>query len=204
MAFDFLGTFKRAQVDLLFDFAEAHLANVEPRIRAIKAEIERLGWIEYDYDENGDVSDYVVRPSKSQLAKYIRAYIYHGGNPIELFVRSRGDWIYITKGDFDLSDTRESSGIVPSGGEYKRSNTHYNDTVPGNHVAAVKDWLIPSLKRRREDLEYRVKRNVDRVDQLIIEIVLLVKRSTGAETLESLQRDIEHFLVSKEFPSATE
>lgn len=203
MAFDFLGTFRRSQFEDLYAYAEAHLENVDPRIEYLKSEIERLGWIEYTFEE-GERVDYVVRPVNSLLAKYSRAFEYYGGSLTALQIRSRGDWIYVTKGEFDLGDNRPYAGGRPSEGDYKSNNRHYNDDVPGNYVYSVKDWIAPSIKRRLEDLEFRIKRTIDRSDQHINEIILLVKRSVGAETLESLRTDIEYFITSEEFESVHE
>lgn len=204
MAFDFLGTFSRSDYEHLYAYAEAHLANVDPRIAYLKSAIERLGWIEYGFDEEGTRVDYVVRPVNSMLAKYARAYEYYGGDLNRLQIRSRGDWIFMTKGEFDLGDSRPATGGRPSEGDYKRSNRRYNDDVPGNYIHSTKDWVLPSIKRRLEDLEFRIKRMVDLSDQHIEEIILLVKRSVGVETLEDLRSDIEYFIGSPDFNSVSE
>jgi len=204
MAFDFLGTFSRSDFAGLFQYAEAHLVNVEPRIEYLKSEIERLGWLEYEFDEEGIRVAYTVRPVNSLLAKYSRAFEYYGGDLTDLQIRSRGDWIFVTKGEFDLSDARPYAGGKPSEGDYKKSNRHYNDDVPGNYVHSVKEWVLPSIKRRLEDLEFRIKRVVDLSDQHVNEIILLIKRSVGAETLEQLRTDIEYFISSQDFTSVSE
>lgn len=204
MAFDFLGTFRRSQYEELYAYAEAHLVNVDPRVEYLKSEIERLGWIEYSLDEEGNRVDYQIRPVNSLLAKYARAFEYYGGSLTGLQIRSRGNWIYVTKGEFDLGDSRPYTGGRPSEGDYKTNNRHYNDDVPGNYIQSTKDWVIPSIKRRLDDMEFRIKRTIDRTDQHINEIVLLVKRSVGAETIEDLKTDIEHFITSDEFTSVTE
>jgi len=204
MAYDFLGTFKRSQFELLADYAEASLQDVDPRITYLKSEIERLGWIEYEFDEEGRRIDYNIQPPNSQLAKYALAFEYYGGSLTELQIRSRGDWIYITKGEFNLDDAAPYAGGKPSEGNYSEGSRHYDDTVPGNYVAGVKDWITPKIKRQLEDLEFRIKRTIDLSDQYIEEVVLLVKRSTGAETLEDLRKDIDFFITSEDFHSATD
>ena len=204
MAFDFLGTFKRSEYTDMVRYAEALLPMVVPRIKTLKGTIERLGWVEYEFNEEGERINYTVQPVDSQLAKYVLAYEYRGGSLNDLQIRSRGDWIYITKGTFDLSESTPFAGGRPSEGKFSASGIHYeDDTVPATHVARVKDWMVPSIKVL-EDLEFRIKRVVDLTDQCIEEIVLLVKRSTGAETLEALKSDIEFFIASKDFPTATE
>lgn len=204
MAFDFLGTFSRSQYETLYAYAQAHLVNVDPRIEYLKSEIERLGWIEYEFDEGGVRVNYMVRPVNSQLAKYARAFEYYGGSLTALQIRSRGDWIYMTKGEFDLGDSRPLTGSAPSEGDYRRVNRHYNDAVPGNHIHSTKEWVLPSIRRRLDDLEFRIKRTIDLTDQHINEIVMLVKRSVGAETIEDLKTDIEFFITSEDFTSVSD
>jgi hypothetical protein len=204
MAFDFLGTFKRSEFDRLITYAEAQLQYVDPRISYLKSEIDRLGWIEYEFDEEGHRVSYVVRPRNSVLAKYARAFEYYGGNLTDLQIRSRGDWIYMTKGKFSLKQSEPFAGGVPSEGEYQKGNQSFDDTAPSNTVSKVKDWMIPNIKRRVEDLEFRIKRTVDLTDQHIEEIVLLVKRKSGAETLDDLKQEVAFYVSSEDFPSVTD
>jgi len=203
MAFDFLGTFTRPQLDALDTFVRAHAVNAAQRITAIKGEIERLGWLEYDFNEEGQRVGYRVAPEGSTLHRYAMAFAYEGGDLNALQIRSRGDWIYQIKGEWDLREDVAYAGGVPSEGEYRDSGGLYNDQEPGTEVERFKELVIPSLKRRREDSEYRVKRTVDRSDQLIEELILLIKRTTGAETLDALRINLDFMLASGDYPSAT-
>jgi hypothetical protein len=202
MAFDFLGTFTASDFGRLLEFARATLPDVDDRITILKAEIEKLGWVSYSFDEQGERVGYQVFPTNSLMARYTRAYEYYGGSLNDLKIRSRGDWIYITKGEFDLREGVPFSGGQPSDGEYSANNGLYNDATPGIHISKVKDWLIPKIKKM-EDLEYRIRRCVDLTDQKIEEIILLVKRSTGAETIEDLRQTVEFFFTSDDYPSVT-
>lgn len=200
--FDFLGTFTEKQSAALFAFAEARLPNVTPRLAFIKSEIERLGWIRYEFNSEGERVNYSIEPVNSMLAKYARAYEYYGGDLTSLQIRSRGDWIYLQKGVWDLDENKAYAGGTPSKTEpYQSGNRHLNDTAPAIAVAKVKDWLIPAIKRR-EDLEFRIKRTVDLSDQYIEEVVKLVLRSSGAETIAHLRSEVDLFIASDEFPSA--
>lgn len=204
MAFNFLGTFTRPQLDALDAYVRAHVPNVEPRIRAIKGEIERLGWLEYSFNEEGERVDYRVLPEGSVLDRHVLAYTWAGGDLNDLQIRSRGDWIYLTKGEWDLREGVAYGGGLPSEGEYRESGGLYDDQEPGTEVDRFKEQVRPSLRRRLEDLEFRVKRTVDRSDQLIEELVLLVKRTTGAETLDELRTNLDFMINSPDYPSATE
>lgn len=204
MAFDFLGTFTRSQLEALDAYVQAHLANVAPRIQAIKGEIERLGWLEYEFDEVGNRINYRILPEGSLLDRYALAYTWAGGDINALQIRSRGDWIYLLKGKWDLRENVAYTGGVPSEGDYRSQGGLYNDQEPGDEVARIKEVISPALKRRLEDAEFRVKRTVDRSDQLIEELVLLLKRTTGSETLEDLVTNLEFMITSEDYPSATE
>jgi len=173
-------------------------------VRFLKSEINRLGWIQYDFDQDGVRINYRVLPEDSQLAKYATAFEYYGGSLEDLQLRSRGDWIFLTKGEFNLSEAEPYVGGQPSEGDYPTDNRHLDDTAPANRMASMKDWLIPKIKRQLEDLEFRIKRTIDLSDQHINEIVLLIKRSTGAETIQDLKTDIDFFLSTGDFPSARE
>lgn len=204
MAFDFLGTFTRTQLDALDAFVRAHAVNADARIRAIKGEIERLGWLEYDFDETGQRVSYRVQPEGSVLYRHALAFEYAGGDLNALQIRSRGDWIYQIKGEWDLREGVAYTGGLPSEGEYRASGGLYDDQEPGTEVARMKQLVIPSLKRRLEDAEFRVKRTVDRSDQLIEELILIIKRTTGAETLDALRTNLDFMIASGDYPSASE
>jgi hypothetical protein len=201
MAFDFLGTFTSAQLDALEVYARAHLQDVAPRIQALKGEVERLGWVAYQRDATGLRTAYQVQPSASRLAKLTLVYTYAGGSLEDLQIRSRGDWIYLQKGSWDLRENVAYLGGVPSEGNYRSSGGLYNDQEPGTEVERIKELVVPAMKRRIEGVEYEIKRCVDRSDQLIDEIVLLIKRSTGAETLDDLITNLNFMLASADYPT---
>jgi len=69
-------------------------------------------------------------------------------------------------------------------------------------VDKYKSWALEAIRKRRENMEFEVKRIVDETDQLILEGILLVKRSTGTETLEDLRQKIEYYIANPEFPDA--
>lgn len=203
MAFDFLGTFSYAQVEKLFSYAQVSTAGASDRVRFAKIAIERLGWLEYTRDAEGVRTGYNIYPPNSQLASYVHTFEFQGGDVLDLELRSRGDWIFLTQGDFDLNADTPYIGGKPSEGNYLKRIGLLDDATPGTAVQKVKEWLIPRMKRL-EDSEFRIKRTVDLTDSYIEEIILLVLRTTGAETLEDLKVSIEFFVSSPDYPSATE
>lgn len=202
MAFDFLGTFTRDQLDQLDAYVRAHVPNAAARLSVIKGELERLGWLEYERDDTGQRVGYEVRPPGSALHRAALAFEYAGGDLNALQIRSRGDWIHQVKGEWDLREGVAYTGGVASEGDYRNSGSRYDDQEPGTEVERFKELVVPSLKRRLEDAEFRVKRIVDRSDQLIDELVLIVKRTTGAETLDELRNNLDFMIASGDYPSA--
>lgn len=204
MAFDFSGTFTADEVEDLFTFAENQLEDVEDRISYMRANIERVGWITFERDESGDPVSYKIHPPQSLLAKYVRTYQFFGGDILDLRIRSRGEWLSFSKGEPDLdNDSGFQGGSVEGTNEdYAAPNRHYNDAVEAEVVGKVKDWITPAIQTKREEWEFRIKRSIDLVDQYLEEIILLVQRSTGAETLSDLRSKIEFYLNSDEFVGA--
>lgn len=201
MAFDFLGTFREEEVRALLKFAEHQIKDVHAKMDSLRANLERGGWIDYSFDNEGNRVGYSVRPQNSLLSKYINAYHFHGGSVLDLGIRSRGNWVHLTKGTYEQDAEKPFQGNKIVGAE-SGSNLHYDDIEVGITVSQIKDWMIPTIKRKRENLEYQIRRVVDRVDQSLEEIILLVQRESGATTLEQLKDSIEFFLGEDDFHSA--
>lgn len=203
MAFNFLGTFTREEVEVLLDFAEDQLQDVGDRIQFLRSQIENLGWIEYEFDAEDNPISYSVTPEKSVLAKYIRTYQFFGGDLLELSVRSRGQWLALAKVEPSLDDQEDyEAGAVEGRNAPQYENLHYDDAVPAITVAKVKDFIRSPIQGKREEWEFRIKKAVDLADQYLEEIILLVRRSSGSETLSDLQTKIEYYLNDREFHSA--
>lgn len=206
MAFNFLGTFSEEEVQALLSFAEDQLEDVEDRISYLRSNIERVGWIVFERGDDGKPVSYDIQPPNSLLAKYVRTYQFFGGEVLELDIRSRGEWLSFTKGEPNLDDDAEFQGGQVDGQgvseNYAAPNRHYDDAVEAATVAKVKDWVTPAIQGKREEWEYRIKRSIDLVDQYLEEIILLVQRSSGAETLDDLRSKIEFYLSSDEFVGA--
>lgn len=203
MAFDFLGTFSEEEIEGLLDFAENQLEDVQDRIEHLKSCIERNGWVTFERDEEGNPTSYEVTPDNSMIAKYIRSYHFWGGNLLDLPILSRGEWISLSKGEPDTdSQSPFQGGQIVGSNNYYSPNVHKDDTVESVTVTRVKDWMIPAIKTKREHWEYQIKKSIDLVDQYLEEIILLVQRSTGAETIEDLKAQINFYLNSDEFIGA--
>lgn len=201
MAFNFLGTYKEKQIRGLLEFAKKQLEDVDERIDHIRTEVRRNGWLSYEKDGEGNIIDFTITPEDSQLAKYVRSYQFYGGNIEDLNIMSRGQWLYRSKGSIDANPYGGGfQGGEVEGAEYNDS-LRQDDANPANVTSKLKDWMQPSIKKKREDFEYRIKRTIDLVDQHLEEIILLIKRSRGAETVEDLETEIEYFLSEENYHS---
>ena len=207
MAFDFLGTFRRDQIEALFAFADDQLEDFDQRLEYLRINIERVGWLSIERDdESGEVLSYDITPSDSLLAKYVRTFHYYGGTMGDLRIRSRGDWLSFTKGEATLDDAEFQGGKVQGTDAdddlYETSSLRRDDAIEAETVKRVKDWMIPSIVAKREEWEFRIKRCVDLTDQYLEELILLVRRHSGAETLDDLKDQINYYLESDEFVGA--
>lgn len=206
MAFNFLGTFTAEEVLALLAFAEDQLQDVEDRIAYLKGQITRVGWIQYELNEQRLPVSYTIEPTNSLLAKYVRGYHFYGGNLLDLTILSRGQWISFSQEDPDLNSINTSSaGSLQSINAQVRdvANLHGDDAVPAIAVDKIKSFMIPAIQAKREDYEFKLKKALDLADQYLEEIILLVRRANnGDETLANLREQIQYYLNDPEFPSA--
>jgi len=194
--FDFLGSFTLEEWQALRAFIENQAKGIAPRLAQIRQDLYRLGWIQYDQS-----GGYRVDPEGSSLDRALKAYAAMGGDVMSLRIKSRGAWIYFTRGDFTLEPDASFQGGFLSDPNY-RTARHYDDAQVGLSVDKYKSWALEAIRKRRENMEFEVKRIVDETDQLILEGILLVKRSTGTETLEDLRQKIEYYIANPDFPDA--
>lgn len=204
MAFDFLGTFKEEDVKHLLEFAENQLNDVQDRINFFRSKIQRLGWIDYTTNANGDRVGFSITPARSELAKQVRAYHYHGGSVLDLNITSRGQWFFYTKGSADEDDFTQFQGGQVEGMDHNLPphEGHFDDTIPSITTSKVKDWIRDPIQDKLERFEYKIRRTIDLEDQYLEETLLLAKRAQGAETLEDLKSDIQHYIESEDHHSA--
>ena len=201
MAFNFLGTFSEEEIQALFDFADAQLQDIDARINHLQSRIQRVGWLEYEFDEDNQPISWRVVPSGSELQKYVHEYLFYGGDLLDLGIKSRGQWVHFSKGEFDSDAYIKFQGNKPQGGEYRES-LHLDDAEPGIAVDKMKRWMIPAIKAKRENAEFKIKKTCDLLDQYLEEIILLVKRSSGAETIEDLKSRLQQYLSDDSYHSA--
>ena len=102
MAFDFLGTFNRSQLDRIMVVLRRHLQYFEGRTKHLQAELIRLGNLTIKYAANGIPEGYSVDPQDSRIGRLISAYEVLGGSVMhDLQVRPMSAPVFLVKADQD-------------------------------------------------------------------------------------------------------
>jgi hypothetical protein len=179
MAFNFYGTFTTGQWEELRQFAVIQATDVGARIAWLNREISTVGVFStiYDPQTNFPVSFTVAGPT-SHGAKLLLAYRCLGGLPEQDFLLRTSDQpVFLTKGP--ALNMNDASGVVTGGfsdtfsnGRRYRGNQRFDRDL-GYPMEKFKKWQLEAIKRKRETLEFKIKRALDYSDQLQIEKDLL-------------------------------
>lgn len=167
MAFNFFGTFTRAQWFDFRDFASVQRVELEARKRWTKAELTRTGVLACTYsDDNSTPISFQASP-KTYIGKLLLAYRMLGGVPEhDMLLRNRSQAVFLNQG-VDTDDIPAySNGRVP------RGDQRFDRTL-GLSVEAMKNWQLEAIKAKREHLEFKIKRALDYSDQLEQELEVL-------------------------------
>lgn len=204
MAFNFMGIFSNTQWEQLRDFVQARSRADALRLSTLRNDIFRLGWIVYTSrnPDTGVPLAYRVEPEGSSLDQLVRLYEARGGSVLDLNIRSRGNWVYITRGEFSFNFDDNFQGGFPAGTTNQDGyfiNRHTDDGGLAPTIDKYKRWVLPIIRKELEDLEYKIKKLVDLTDQHLIESIEIYKRVAGTEPLAELESIIEYALSN---PSA--
>lgn len=107
------------------------------------------------------------QPSRSYGAKLLLAYKILGGIPErDMLLRTSDKPVFLKKG-VNSSPTDPDSGYSRefSNGRTLRGTQRFDRSI-GMRVEALKKWQLEAIKRKREHLEYKIKRALDYSDQL--------------------------------------
>jgi hypothetical protein len=183
MAFDFLGTFNKAQFDRFMAFARANLYLVDARIRHLSMEQVRVGTVVFRHDPtSGDVIGYVASDPDSYIGKLLAAYEVLGGNPfLDLDLRLINDPIFRRRGSEadGLSQYMSNGEVIGAPG--------LADAPSADAFREARQWLDPLLEYRFERLERKIRRAMDYYDQLQAEIDVLTAIKQGDTVPGSLE-----------------
>jgi hypothetical protein len=189
MAFNFFGTANEAQFDDLENFSEIQRKDLLNRRQWLRTQIDRIGTYATLYDKaTGEPLKFVPTPN-SYADKLLQAYKILGGIPEQDFLlRSSTDPVFLTKGP-PIDDSTTVAGGTSDMFSNKRRNRggmRFDNQI-GNLVVKMKNWQLEIIKRKREHLEYKIKRTLDVSDQMIKEIVQIdIILGDGRSSLDSL------------------
>jgi hypothetical protein len=199
MAFNFLGIFSNSQWEELRSFVRSRSKADSLRLSTLRNDIYRQGWIVYTQrDPSTNVpTQYRVEPPESTLARLVSSYEAAGGSILSLNIRSRGNWLFISRGEFSFSFDDNFQGGFPSGTTNLDGyfiNRHLDDGGLAPTLDKYKRWVLPIIRQELEVLEYKIKKCVDLTDQYLIEAIEIYKRVQGTEPLAELESLVENAL----------
>lgn len=175
MSFNFFGTFTSKQFQDLVDFARIQKTDLEGRKEWLSSELLKVGAFEtiYDEDDKYPVS-FTCAPDFSYGAKLLKAYKILGGIPErDMLLRTSDKPVFLKKGvNANPSDPDSGYSREFSNGRLYRGNQRFDRDL-GLRVEAFKKWQLEAIKRKREHLEFKIKRALDYSDQLQNEINLI-------------------------------
>ena len=169
MAFNFFGTFTTGQFLRFQVFSKYQEQDIKKRIEWLDKEIERVGKFVTKYDSNYQPISFTVVPEDSYAAKLLVAYKVFGGDPEkEMLLRTRDQPVYLNRGTALTNDPNDSKGGYGSeftNGRLDRGGQKYDRTL-GLLTNKMKKWQLDVIKRKREALEFKIKKALDHSDQL--------------------------------------
>jgi hypothetical protein len=154
---------------------------VPERILHLTAEIGRIGSLTFVYDAGGNPVSYSAGPNNSYIGKLMMVYEILGGDPLfDLQVRSQAQAVYLVASADHMTPAQQmSSGdIVGSGG--------LNDALACSLIQQMKAWTEDVIQYKRENIERKVRRALDYVDQLTAEKNLLLTATSNSMTSGSV------------------
>lgn len=176
MAFNFFGTFTTGQFLKFTVFSKYQEKDINKRIDWLNAELQKIGVFITEYDDNDHPVSFTVTPSDSYAAKLLLAYKVFGGNPEqEMLLRTRDKPVYLKRGTSlgnDPMDTTSGQSTEYTNGRTDRGGQRFDRDL-GIQVWKLKHWQLESIKRKREALEFKIKKALDYSDQLSEEKKLL-------------------------------
>ena len=166
--------FTTAQFEDLADFSKIQEQEILDRISWLRRQLTLNGIFTTEYDENNDPTNFSCSPPFSYGAKLMHVYRILGGVPErDMLLRTSDKPVFLTRGvNIDgESDTSGYSDVFSNGRRY-RGNQRFDRDI-GLKVQKLKMWQLESIKRKREHLEFKIKRCLDYSDQLQNEITTL-------------------------------
>lgn len=198
MAFNFYGTFTSGQLQQLIDFSKIQERDLKARSLWLNAQLTRNGIFSTVYDDKTFLPLEFTASQGSYAAKLLQAYRILGGTPEKDFMlRNRSQPVFLTRGkniDTGITSVDPTAGYsdIMSNGRRIRGSQRFDRDV-GVQVEKLKFWQLESIKRKREHLEFKIKRALDYSDQLSQEIKLIdvLLDDTGGRQVDDIVRSVQ-------------
>lgn len=173
MAFDYLGTWNKSQLDRFLAFARSQIPLIDARINHLSAELTRIGAISFVYDQ-GIPTNFTV-DATSYLGKLVAVYEVLGGDPFkDLRVRSKTDPVFAVRGaELNPVQYMSNGEVIGARG--------LADSETSELMRSAKTWLSETLRYRFNRLERKIRRSMDYADTLQNEI----------DALETIKQTVE-------------
>jgi len=170
MAYDWLGTFNKSQLDRFLAFARSQVPLIDARINHLSAEMARIGSIAFIYNQ-GVPSSFSVDPA-SYLGKLIAVYEVMGGDPFkDLRVRAKTDPVFAVRStEFNPVQYMSNGEVIGAKG--------LADAATAEMMRKAKTWLR----------ERKIRRAMDYADSLQNEIDVLETIKSTVETADSFEQ----------------
>lgn len=176
MAFNFYGTFTTGQYNKYMYFSKLQEQDLKKRVSWLQSELLRVGVFTTTYDEDQRPVSFTVNPFNSYGAKLLLAYKILGGVPEEeMLLRTRDQAVFLTQGtdiNTDPEDLDSGGSTEYTNGRLFRGTIRFDRDL-GIQVAKTRKWQLEAIKRKRESLEFKIKKALDLSDQLQQEIDML-------------------------------
>lgn len=199
MAFNIFGTYTTAQWNEFTAYVAIQRVDLQARFNWLSAEQARVGIFNTDYGNDNFPTPYnpddpstgfTCIPDSSYGAKLLSAYRVLGGVPEDdMLLRTSDQPVFLTRGTSaatgeDASKTGYSD--LYSNGRRDRGGMRFDRDL-GLKVNLVKNPFLETIKRKRERLEYKIKRALDYSDQLQNEMnSITALLGTGPGSLDDL------------------
>ncbi len=180
MSNDWLGTFNRSQFDRFVSFAKDQALDAQARMAHLNAERQRVGIVNFTYDQGGRPVQYVADPKDSYLGRLLAVYEVLGGDAFyDLNVRSMSQPVYVIRGD------EANPAQIMSNGEVIGSSGQA-DAPTALLMQQARAWMTDAIDYKRDYLERKIRRMLDYSDQLAAEIQVLSLITQTVDTNGSL------------------
>jgi hypothetical protein len=196
LAFDFLGTFNKSQLDRLLLFLRSQTSLIEARVNHLESEKMRIGQIIFKHQPDGSIVGYSTEPKDSYIGKLFAAYEALGGDPFrDLDIRLRNDPVYKLSGTEINAPEKMSNGeVIGAPG--------LADAQSAEYVRNLTSWANDTLQWRRERLERKIRRAVDYYDELDREVLALGTINMGetfAKSIEGLAKELVNLINAHDY-----